>query len=233
MQHSEILSLLNEKKIEISYSQYQEDLLFIYIFGKLGIEFPSYLDIGAHHPTKLSNTALLYERGCSGINVEANPYLITDFEKYRPRDCNLNLGIGLVEGQMKFYLIKDSPALSTFEESQIERLAQVGKTVEKVIKVDVVRIESIIEKYCDGKFPDFLTIDAEGGDYGILKSINFNNYRPKLICVEINSHGQLLRSLDIEFLLFSNRYFHFGDIGGGLEGRNSLFIDIQFLPKLL
>jgi hypothetical protein len=134
---------------------------------------------------------------------------------------------------MKFWLIKDSPALSTFEEAQVEKLLRLGKIIERTIKVDVVRLDSIIEEYCSGQFPDFLTIDVEGGDFGILNSINFNRFRPKLICVEINTHDRLLRCVEIEFLLFKNGYFHFGDVGGEIEGRNALFVDAAYLNKFL
>ena len=32
---------------------------------------------------------------------------------------------------------------------------------------------------------DFLNIDLEGQDYKVLKSINFEKYKPRLICIEI------------------------------------------------
>ena len=32
---------------------------------------------------------------------------------------------------------------------------------------------------------DFLNIDLEGHDYQVLKTIDFNKYNPKLICIEI------------------------------------------------
>ena len=33
---------------------------------------------------------------------------------------------------------------------------------------------------------DFLNIDTEGSDFNILKSINIQKYKPKLICIEIS-----------------------------------------------
>jgi FkbM family methyltransferase len=233
MQHSEIFGLLKSDKSKASYSQYRDDIIFEHIFSVLGIDRPTYIDIGAHHPTYLSNTARLYDRGCSGVNIEANPVLFDEFSKTRPRDVNLNLGVGPKAGLMKFWLIKDSPALSTFEVAQVERLMRIGKVIEKELEVEVVRLESIIEEHLSGNFPDFMTIDVEGGDYGILESINFGKYRPKVICVEINTHDRLLRCVEIEFLLFKNGYFHFGDVGGGIEGRNALFVDAAHHDKFI
>ena len=76
-----------------SYSQCGEDLIIAFLFRSLGIERPGYIDIGAHHPTYLSNTRLLYARGSRGINIEANPALIRRFRTQRPGDVNLNIGI--------------------------------------------------------------------------------------------------------------------------------------------
>src|SRR6187200_1235902 len=80
----------------ISYSQCGEDLLVQYVFLLRGIKYPSYIDIGANDPFYLSNTALFYNKGCRGINIEANPKLIENFKLHRPEDHNLNIGIGAI-----------------------------------------------------------------------------------------------------------------------------------------
>jgi hypothetical protein len=49
-----------------TYAQHGDDLAIINLFNCLRIRQPSYLDIGAHHPFHLSNTALLYQRGSAG-----------------------------------------------------------------------------------------------------------------------------------------------------------------------
>ena len=69
-----------------TYAQHGDDLAILNIFDMIGITRPSYLDIGAHDPFKISNTALLYLRGSRGINVEANPRLIEAFRVQRPDD---------------------------------------------------------------------------------------------------------------------------------------------------
>lgn len=57
----------------ITYSQHGEDMIIANIFSILNITKPTYLDIGANHPLKGSNTALLYSRGSHGTIVDANP----------------------------------------------------------------------------------------------------------------------------------------------------------------
>ncbi|MFM6249337.1 MAG: hypothetical protein ACKPEQ_09345, partial [Dolichospermum sp.] len=66
-------TLFNKDSKHISYSQCGEDLIINFIFNNLGIINPSYLDIGAHHPTYLSNTYSFYRKGCQGVCVEPDP----------------------------------------------------------------------------------------------------------------------------------------------------------------
>ncbi len=90
----------------LSYSQCGEDLIVQYIFSLRGVLKPTYLDIGAHHPFALSNTAIFYMKGCRGVNVEANPDLFRFFKRHRLRDINLNLGIGPEQATRIFILWK-------------------------------------------------------------------------------------------------------------------------------
>lgn len=73
----------------------------------MGIKKPSYIDIGAHHPYEISNTAIFYMNGCRGVNVEANPNLIDEFYKERPDDINICCGVGNHPGKMPFYMIDE------------------------------------------------------------------------------------------------------------------------------
>ena len=72
-------------RISYSISQSFEDLLLLKILPSTG----KYLDIGAHHPIRYSNTLALNKLGWRGVNIDANPNLLQDFEKFRPRDVNL------------------------------------------------------------------------------------------------------------------------------------------------
>jgi len=86
-----------------------------YIFFLRGISKPTYIDIGANHPFYLSNTALFYEKGCRGINIEANPDLIKEFKLRRPADININVGVGEKEDAMDFFVMEDNTLSSFFE----------------------------------------------------------------------------------------------------------------------
>jgi hypothetical protein len=91
-----------------SYSQSGEDMIVRFFLNQ--IKKPSkllWLDIGAHHPTHLSNTAIFYNEGKRGINIEPNPFLIRAFIKHRVRDINLNVAIADKSGTMDFYIMDD------------------------------------------------------------------------------------------------------------------------------
>lgn len=168
---------------KISYSQCGEDLIVWYIFMLRGISRPSYMDIGAHHPFFLSNTALLYHHGCRGINIEANPVLFENFENHRPGDVNLNMGIGPAEAVLNFYVMED-PTLSSFSKKEVDILMSHQKKISKEIEIGVRTIDYVLKKYCNNIFPDFLSIDVEGLDFEIIRTIDFARSSPKVICVE-------------------------------------------------
>ena len=87
-----------------SYSQKGEDLLMYKFFHNKQNGF--YVDIGAFHPSRLSNTKYFYDKGWHGINIEPHPQRIKEFEKERKRDINLEMGIGNLDKNMDFYQIE-------------------------------------------------------------------------------------------------------------------------------
>ena len=92
------------------YSQEGEDLILSRIFDK---KVGFYVDIGAHHPFRYSNTYKLFQSGWSGINIDASPETINLFKRHRPKDINLNLGVSNCDGELEFYQFEDG-AYNTF-----------------------------------------------------------------------------------------------------------------------
>jgi FkbM family methyltransferase len=175
---------------KISYSQCGEDLIIDYVFKIRKIHNPSYLDIGANHPFHLSNTALFYNRGNIGVNIEANPSLIADFFQNRPNDINLNIGIGLLDEQLDFYVMEDH-TLSTFSKNEMESMVKFDKNLKEITPIKVVTIKTILEAHFSNSPPDLLSIDVEGLDFQILASIDYNRYAPKIICVEAAEYSPI------------------------------------------
>lgn len=170
----------------ISYSQHGEDLMLLNLFKQIGIDKPSYLDLGAHHPSNISNTALMYSRGCRGVNIEANPNLMEAFYKERSEDKNVCVGVGLKEDDMPFFMFDERSGLNTFSEAQaMEITKSSGMIIQNIKLISCMTLNQIVDTYCKGIFPNFLNCDLEGLDFDILASADFSKRRPKVICVEV------------------------------------------------
>ena len=170
--------------INYSYSQEGEDMVLKRIFeNKIGF----YIDVGAHHPKRFSNTYLFYKKGWKGINIDALPGSMKLFNKIRPRDINLEIGVAEAEDVLNYYVFNE-PALNTFSEELSNGIIDKCKNqyfIKEVIKVKVKRLDKILDSYLHNNEIDFLNIDVEGLDYDVLKSNNWNKYRPKCVLVEI------------------------------------------------
>ena len=166
-----------------SYAQSGEDLIIDYIFMILGISRFTYLDIGAHHPQKLSNTYLFYKKGQHGVCVEPNPMLLDRFKKSRPRDICLNAGVSDLEQESLEFYILSSDTLSTFSKQEAERYSNSpNKKIEQILRIPVVGINDLMH-YFD-PFPNFVSLDTEGFELKILQGLNFARFRPQVFCVE-------------------------------------------------
>ena len=208
--------------IKVSFSQSGEDLIIKYIFDALNIEKPTYLDIGAHHPEHLNNTKIFYDSDSNGVNIEANPHLIDAFHKERKRDTNLNCGIGIENKSLDFYILSES-TLSTFSKAEAEKSCQEGGyQITEIIKIPVISIQEVFRKYFFNSAPDLLSIDVEGWDYEILSSIDFDNTRPTIICIEsisFSANGNGLKDERINSLLSKKGYIFYAD-----TNINSIFV---------
>lgn len=190
-----------------TFAQYGEDLIVANIFAILGIKAPTFLDIGAHHPFHINNTALLYQRGSRGINVEANPILIKAFYKERPLDTNLNVGVatsrGSPIGTMTFYMIDDQSGRNTFDKETAEAFVRANPTfsITKAVSLPMIDINTIITRHAQGHWPNFLSIDIEGWDAAIIADADFGSSSPDVICVEaISGDGNNVTRQLVELL---------------------------------
>lgn len=176
------------KKGNKSYSQEGEDLVLSSLLFKLNNENHKksgfYIDVGAHHPYRYSNTFLFYKRGWNGLNIDAMPGSMDRFKKSRPRDINLECGIGLNADLVKFYIFNE-PALNTFDESLAKARCNDVRHIKTIVKIPIVPLSKVLEdNLLDGQKIDFLTIDVEGFDLDVLKSNDWSKYRPVVVLVE-------------------------------------------------
>ena len=207
-----VLSL--KKPWRKSYAQCGEDLIVEHVFDAIGIRKPSYIDIGAYHPYRLSNTALFYESGSRGINIEPDTMLYKRFKAARKEDINLNIGIADVEGEASLYKMT-VPTLNTLSAEEAQSIAtESSYKVKAIDKIQVRRLCSVLDQYADGRFPDFLSLDAEGLDFRIIRSICFEDCAPIVICIEtlsFSEQGQGRKDQDLITYIESKGYMVYAD----------------------
>ena len=103
----------------LSYAQEGEDLVLARILGT-NTSPGFFVDVGAHHPTRFSNTYYFYRRGWRGINVDALPGTASLFQRARPRDVTVECGVGAQAGVMTYFVFNE-PALNTFSEQEAHK----------------------------------------------------------------------------------------------------------------
>lgn len=209
----------------LTFAQCGEDIIVSYVFSLRGISKPTYIDIGAHHPFRLSNTALFYQRGSRGVNIEPNPEQFSSFLKYRSQDINLNVGIGGSESTQTFYCLEDAP-LSTFSAAEAAAFQRHGHKLKAELQLQVLPIGKIITDHCNGRFPDFMNLDVEGFETEILSSVDFINDYPKVICIETANYsptGNGPKRHELMSFLEKKNYFLYAD-----TNLNSIYVHRVF-----
>src|SRR5690348_3121185 len=86
----------------ISYSQEGEDLILDRALRRK--ERGYYVDVGAFHPKKFSNTYFFYKKGWRGINIDATPSSMQAFKRVRPRDTNIETAISNKDEELILHL---------------------------------------------------------------------------------------------------------------------------------
>lgn len=191
------------------YSQEGEDMILNRIFEGKTNGF--YVDIGAHHPRRFSNTHFFYKRGWSGINVEPNPDIVRAFSMERTRDKNIQCGISIDDGLLNYYHFSDA-ALNTFDESIVQsRLNETDYKLVKIEKVYVRRLDAVLKEFLpEGQEIDFLSIDVEGLDLSVLTSNDWDIYRPYCVLAEVlNASLEDAINGDIAKFMFDQGYSAF------------------------
>jgi FkbM family methyltransferase len=179
--------------VHLAYSQDGEDMILRRLFE--GQKQGFYVDIGAHHPFRFSNTCYFHRRGWTGINIDPNPDAINAFVRNRPSDINVCVGVSDVEGDLAFHFFNE-PALNTFDADLAAARARLPEyCLLETRNVPVRRLDDLLTEYLprDQKI-DFLSIDVEGMDLAVLRSGDWNRFRPGVMLVEARKRA--LRAIE-------------------------------------
>ncbi len=206
-------TLPSYKHAKTSFSQEGEDMIINRFFEHKKKGF--YVDVGAHHPFRFSNTCFFYKKGWTGINIDPLPTAAPLFNKYRKRDINIQKGVSLKEEPLLYYAFNE-PAYNTFNEAKANEYVNaklVSPDVRK-IKIDTVPLRKILDEHvAPGTTIDFLTIDTEGLEMEVLRSNDWEKYQPTIIILE--SH-----IIEIEKYLNSELDLFMKNLGYTLVGKS-------------
>lgn len=163
----------------ISFAQNAEDVL---LFRALRhIEQGHYIDIGANHPIEDSVTKAFYDRGWHGVNVEPVGFWHQKLQTERTRDINLQIAISDTDDALEFFEVEET-GLSTLDQDRAAECRQQGLNVVPT----TVTCWTLAHLFEENRLQDihFLKIDVEGAEAQVIRSGDWNKYRPWIVLVE-------------------------------------------------
>ena len=169
---------------QVHFSQEGEDIILSRIFTGQSSGF--YVEIGAHHPRRFSNSYWAYQRGWRGLNIDAAPGSSAVFNRVRRRDTNLEICIAESPGEVEFFVFPE-PALNTAGRDRKDALEAVTSSQGERVVVPAERLETLLDTYLLDGAPviDFMSIDVEGSEMAVLRSNDWERYRPRVIVIEV------------------------------------------------
>lgn len=186
----EFIKDISDGLASVSFSQLGEDCYITKFFAKRDPGF--YVDVGCFHPRRYSNTYLLRQyMGWRGINIDANPDVIKEFDKDPGNNINVHAAVDEVEREVELVIYKGA-AHSTIDDER--KKVNESLDIRYKLTVQTQTLEKLIDKNVDkSQKIDFVDIDVEGVDLQVLRSLNINRFKPSLICVEDH---EFLRSIN-------------------------------------
>ena len=187
----------------MTYSQIGQDLAVVkfYTHKKNGY----YVEIGANDGITLSNTYLLgIKYNWKGICVEPIPKNFELLCKNRPfAKCSNNAVYIESNKEVIFDIANNNDLLSGISEHIDCHKKTVDNNKTQII-VTTITLNDLLEKYNAPLFIDYMSLDTEGSELEILKSVDLTKYIFGLIDIEHNFIEP--RRSQIRELLCSNGY---------------------------
>ena len=197
-----------------NFSQNNQDLFVLYFThyaGKKGF----YVEIGAGDGVKISNTYLLEKADWQGIIVDPINY---SSENIKLRKCIKDKrAIYSKSGlKLKFLAVEPVPESSLQGENFsgiLEHIGDYSKTLpNKIIDVETVSLNDLLEQYNAPNKIDYISIDTEGAEFEIINNFDFNKYDVEIFTIEHN-HASFRK--DVIKLLNDKKYFRLPNVTQG------------------
>jgi FkbM family methyltransferase len=189
-------------RYNISFSKSGDDIQLMKLINN---KVPgTYVDIGCWHPVRASNSYYFYVRGWKGICIDPNPELKVLYDKFRSKDNFINAGIGKSETVLEYFMLQES-SMNTFSKDFLEKHQLESKVIKK-INIPLYSLKEVLDINLDKTDRlDFFDIDVEGFDLEVLKTNDWDVYRPKVIVIESDMSLQNdICSEIVKYLEFQN-----------------------------
>jgi FkbM family methyltransferase len=175
---------LNEESLAYTkfHSQFGEDR---YIYKNVNLPKKGiFIDVGAGHPSYLSNTYFFERNGWTGICIDADP---TQYELLKKARASVEwAAISAQEGEIEFAQSYFPTYSSTAGQNETKGLLRVP--LKGTIKVPSYRLETILEKHGIGQI-DLLDIDVEGTELEVWQTFDYEKHKPKVVIMEYYTFG--------------------------------------------
>ena len=215
--------------VPASYSQAGEDAILSFLFRDMGISQIKYLDIGTNVPDFGNNTYLFYRNNSNGVCVEADVTFIKDIQAIRPRDRVIHAGVAVSDEKEADFYVFDEPSVNTFNKEEAGNRNRMGPyKIVKVIKVPLIGINELIQDNFN-TYPDLLSLDIEGLDLEVLRSLDYQRYPLPVICVETCEYSVTHirpKNTDISEFLLNKGYRIYAD-----TYINTIFVNKKWFDK--
>ena len=178
-------------KNTIIKSQLLQDAFASFIVGDLFDK--TFLEFGATDGISLSNSYMLENNfGWTGILAEPSPQWHEELKNNRPNTKIITDCIWKCSGEKLDFFVSDIGVSSTLVDFKYSDFSSIPENTQarikngKVVKVETISINDVMEKNFNGDAPSYLSIDTEGSEYEILQSLDFEKYRPVVFTIEHN-----------------------------------------------
>ena len=196
------------KKIKNIKSQLYQDVFAYFIIGNKFDK--TFLEFGATDGLELSNSYMLESSfGWKGALSEPSPQWYNSLKENRKNTEIITKCIWTESGKTLDFFMSDIGVLSTLKNFiESDKNSMPGNTTQrkkggKIISVNTISLNDVIKDYFNNISPSYISIDTEGSEYEILKSFNFNTFRPKVFTIE---HNFTDLQTGINDLMKSNNY---------------------------
>lgn len=191
--------------MEHSYSQLAQDKNVVDFYKAKTDGF--YIEIGAWDGIALSNTYALEKLGWKGICVEPLVSRFNDLVKNRKAHC-CDLAVYHTSDLDVFFDIEGDSGMLSGINVHIDAHKYTVNKNKKTVTVKTISLNDLLERYNAPNFIEYLSLDTEGSEFEILRTLNFNRWTFGLLDIEHN--GIEPRRTMIRKLLLANGYEYIG-----------------------